>query len=187
MKRIILVFLVIFSLVIALPSCEFETETPNSEFEWLNTLCNRNYSSYTIDVTVESENGETINEHYDVEIIDGVKYVTYKVERLSGFEINGGEIALPGEYIKVTEGSFTTEDDQYALPTFNFSYKCLKSDVVVANTLKAKITSLSQFMGVDMDVTDAKVLATYSSSSVESVAISYVTESGNTVTVTYTY
>ena len=53
--------------------------------------------------------------------------------------------------------------------------------------MKAKITSLSKFMGVDFEATDAKVIAVYSSYTVESVSITYTSESGNVVTITYTY
>ena len=189
MKRIILALLVIFSLVIALPSCELSSGTAsNPEFDWLNTLCARSFSNYTIDISVESEDGVKVTEHYDVKIVDGVKNINYRIERLSAFDIVDGEIVLPNDYMSVVEGSITTtEEDEYALPTFNFSYDCLKSDVVISNTLKAKITSLSKFMGVDFEATDAKVIAVYSSYTVESVSITYTSESGNVVTITYTY
>ena len=187
MKKIILILLVIFSLVIALPSCDNEIES-HPEFDWLNSLCNRNYSSYTINIVTKSPNGDKIEELYDIDITDGVKNVAYKVERFSTFDTQNGQIVIPGDYINVTEGSFTTDNEsEYALPSFDFSYNSLQSDIIIANTLRAKIISLDKFIGIDMNATDAKVVAEYTAISVKNVAISFVTESGNTVTVTYIF
>ena len=187
MKKIILILFVIFSLVIALPSCGNEIES-HPEFDWLNSLCNRNYDSYTIDIVIESPNGDKIEELYDIDITDGVKNVSYKIERISTFETQNGEIVIPSDYINITEGSFITDNEgEYDLPSFNFSYDSLKSDVIIGTTLKAKIVSLYEFIGVHMDVTDAKVTAEYTATSVNSVSISFVAESGNTITVTYIF
>ena len=187
MKKIILILFVIFSLVIALPSCGNENES-HPEFDWLNSLCNRNYDSYTIDIVIESSNGDKIEELYDIDITDGVKNVSYKIERISTFETQDGEIVIPSDYINVTEGSFTTDNEnEYALPSFDFSYNSLQSDIIIANTLRAKIISLDKFIGIDMNATDAKVVAEYTAISVKNVAISFVTESGNTITVTYIF
>lgn len=188
MKKIILALFVIFSLVIALPSCNFGVDDSNPDFDLLNDLCNKDFSSYTIKVAIEYANGGALNEQYDVTVVEGVKNVNYKVERFSGFDTNGDSISVPGNYVTTTEGTLTSsEADEYALPEFNFSYKTLGSDMVVGRTLKANIVSLKGFAGIDMSISNGSVKVEYTSSAVNNVAITFDTDSGNTVTVTYIF
>ena len=186
MKKIIIALLVILSLVIALPSCDKEESNP--DFDLLNELCSKDYFYYSISIVTETADSKLV-ESYDVAIEGGVKTVDYKTERYSTFEIlPDGTVSVPTDFITVNEGTLTTEEDgEYAVPSFNFSYDSLKSDVVIGNTLKAKIVSMSKFIGSYMNVTEAKVVADYTPTTLRSIEISFVTEASQTVTVTYTF
>lgn len=187
MKKIILALIIIFSLVIALPSCD-SNKNSNPEFDLLNDLCNKDFSSYSIDISVESETGDKTTEHYNVSVADGIKTVEYRIERLSTFELENGELQIPSNRITVTEGSLTTDKKgEYEIPKFNFSYDALSSDMIIGRTFKAKIVSIEKFAGITTDIEEATVKVEYSTSSVSTVTITYNTDAGNTVTIQYTF
>ena len=189
MKKIIITLILVFSLIIALPSCDINnSQQSNPDFDKLNELCSIDYSSYKINIVIETLDSK-ITEDYSVTVEDAVKTVDYRIERYSTFEIlPDGTISVPTNHITVQEGRLTTEDEgKYDLPSFNFSYDSLESDIIIGNTLKADIISFSSFIGTYMNVEDAKVVAQYTSSTLRSIVITFVTESGQSVTVQYEF
>lgn len=188
MKKIIIAFILVLSLIVALPSCNFGNQQSNPDFDLLNDLANKEYTSYDVSIVIENLDS-TITENYSVTIEGGVKTVEYKIERYSTFEILPDEtVSVPSDYITTEEGTLTTEEEgHYDLPKFNFSYDSLKNEVIIGNNFKATIVSLSSFIGSYMDVTDAKVTAEYTQSTLRNIVITFVTEAGQSVTVQYTF
>lgn len=214
MKRNLIAVILILSLVICLPAC-FSNEPQkttdgtatssttssttstspkieeNPDFVTFNAMFDKEFTDYTIDITVTGYNGDEINEKYTVISKDGVRSVEYRIERLNEFTIDGDEIIAPEEYISVEEGIYDTEQsaaDRFNVPTFNFSYAHLsESDVTIHNSYSTDITSLEHFMGLDVNASEASVKLTFSGETAKSIIVSYVTESDNTVTITYTF
>ena len=189
MKKIIITLILVFSLIIALPSCDISnSQQSNPDFDKLNELCAIDYSSYNVSITIEALDSK-ITENYSVTVEGDVKTVDYRIERYSTFEIlPDGTISVPTNHITVQEGTLATEESgKYDLPSFNFSYDALESDIVIGRTLKADIISFSSFIGTYMNVKDAKVVAEYSSSTLKNIVITFVTEAGQSVTVQYEF
>ena len=188
MKRILIVIILVLSLVICLPSCEKKIKE-NPEFARFNEMFQVTFDNYKINVSSTSINGYTINDEYTVSTLNGTRTVYYKVETLNEFVCNGDTIEIPENYKTVTQGVYdaeTSASSSFDIPKFNFSYKCIKSDVITSDTFSAEITSLVDFMGLDIKVTDAKFNASYSRTYPNSIEISYITKENVTVVITYT-
>ncbi|MBO5715486.1 MAG: hypothetical protein J6S23_03720 [Clostridia bacterium] len=202
MKRILLVLLLIFSMVICLPSCNDKIEE-NPEFAKFNAMFEKEFENYTITVDTTSANGDVLNNKYVVTTVDGNKKVNYRIETLNSFSVDGDNITAPDGYKKIVEGTqnvsitvapFSNDSDYVtkpymhcAVPKFNFSYTCLNSEIITPISFKANVTSLSKFMSLNVEATDAEVLVEYSGDSVNSIKITYVTEAESTVVIKYTF
>ena len=186
MNKIYIALFLIFALLICLPACEQKIEE-NPEFEILESLCNNDYSSYSISIVIESSKG-TLTENYAVAVNEGDYTVNYRVERFSEFTANQDGISVPNNYITVNEGTLTGEEAaSYKLPTFKFSYSCLESEKIIGRTFKANITSLEKFMGKALDEQEASVVVEYTASSVKTIEITYTTQNNTSVQITYTF
>ena len=99
MKKIIIAFILVLSLIVALPSCNFGNQQSNPDFDLLNDLANKEYTSYDVSIVIENLDS-TITENYSVTLEGGVKTVEYKIERYSTFEILPDEtVSVPSDYI----------------------------------------------------------------------------------------
>ena len=196
MKRILLVLLLIFSMVICLPSCNEKIEE-NPEFAKFNEMFNKDFENYTITVETTSVNGDILNNKYVVTTTDGNKMVNYRIETLNSFGVDGDTITTPESYKKIVEGTqsldfmkFNNDLAPYmhcSVPQFIFSYSCLSSDVITPVSFKATITSLSKFMNLNLNASNAKVYIEFSGAKAKSVEISYLTEAKSSVVITYTF
>ena len=202
MKRILLVLLLIFSMVICLPSCNENIEE-NPEFAKFNAMFNKEFANYTITVDTTSYNGDVLNNKYVVTTVDGNKSVKYRVETLNEFIVDGDVLTAPESYKKVVEGTQNinfnivpmSNNPMYStmsytnciVPKFNFSYTCLNSEIITPQSFKANITSLNGFMKLNVEATDATVSIEFSGETVDSIEISYVTTAESTVVIKYIF
>ena len=190
MKRILIALFLVLSLIICLPSCGEKIEE-NPDFATYNELFNKTFENYTIDVSVTGINGDVLNEQYVVTTEDGVRSVAYSIERLNQFEIEGDLINVPGNYVSVTTGEYSTEESKsqgFDVPKFNFSYKCLNDkEVAFANSYSTGVTSVKDFMGLDVNATNGQVKLEYKGEKVISISVSFLTEAKSTVVITYTF
>lgn len=192
MKRILIALILVLSLVICLPSCKPEVNIEeNPDFATYNEMLNKDFDNYTIDISITSANGDTVNEKYIVTTSDGMRSVTYRIERINQFTVNGDEITIPDGYVSVEEGTYDSNDSlaaKFNVPKFNFSYTCLSdSDVTIGNTYSTAVTSLEKFMGLTISATNGSVKLNFDDGAAKSIAVSYVTELENTVIITYTF
>ena len=209
MKRITIVLFLILSLVICLPSCRDDqkssestttttsatTKAPdvtleNPDFAKFNTMFGASFENYTITISSTAANGSSVNKEYVVSSVNGERSVSYTIETLNDFIIDGDTISIPDEYKTVTKGIYDATESAstaFEVPKFKFSNTCINSEVITPVSFKANITSIEQFMGLNIVATDAQFSLSYLGENVESIQISYVTESENTVVITYTF
>ncbi len=204
MKRILLCLLLIFSMVIFLPSCKDNTIEENPEFAKFNTMFDMAFSNYTITVDTTSKNGCVINDKYVIATVDGVKTVSYRVEVLNTFNLDDEAITVPDSYKSVYEG--TCEADKltpasaiipstsasasfmnFDVPKFKFSYNYIDNDMIIPGKFMGKITSLDGFMGLNVEASESSFTLEYGVNAPISMQVTYVTNNGNTVVITYTF
>lgn len=191
MKKII-VFALILSVILCLPSCG---DTNSQEFDTLNKLSSDiEYVFYTIDIETTDENGMTVKEIYNVTNTNGQIKATYRIERLNSFTVDGNNIYLPTDQVTVTEGTLTesASESSLALPKFNFSASSLSVTSAVNygtySYMTANITSMYGFMGFDFsDSSNHTLTVNYNENQLNSLCICYTTSNGNTTYLTYSF
>ena len=197
MKRILIVMFLILSLVISLPACKKDDVIPtpqieeNPDFATYNAMFDKEFIDYTIEVSITGIEDDVTNEKYTVKTENGTRSVEYRIERLNQFIIEGDQITIPEGYVSVVEGVYDAEasaSPKFDIPKFKFSYTCLgTSDITIPNSYSTSITSLEQFMGSTLNVTNASVKLSFNGNEATAISISYVTEAENTVVITYTF
>lgn len=192
MKKIIIALTLILAMILCLPSCNNSNEY-SKDIETLNTLASNSVKSYTIEIKIVSTEGEKITELYTVKETNGERTVKYRIERLNGFIVDGDNITFPDEYMTVTEGTLDaieSANEKYVFPSFNFSTDNLTvtklSDHGTYNSMQANVKSIESFTGGSIDGRDAQIIVKYDAYQISSVALSFVSASGNTTTITYT-
>ena len=195
MKRILIVLLLILSMMICLPACKNNKIEENPEFAKFNTMFEAAFENYTITVDTTSPDGHELNDKYTVSTVNGNKTVTYSIETLNLFDISGDAISVPNGYKNVQAGTcdatefnnVTNKSLNLDVPKFQFSYKYINSDMIIPGRVVAKINSLNGFMGLNVEVKEAKLALQYTADVPVSMQITYVTQNGNTVVITYTF
>lgn len=209
MKRLLIVLLLTLSIIICLPACVDEETNPttsvttnptptkpsideNPNFATYNSMFNKDFTKYTIEISVTDEYNNVVNEKYDVIIVpSGYRKVTYRIEHLNQFIIDGDDIIIPDEYISVESGVYDVEQSnarKFDVPKFNFSYSCLSdSETAIQNFYHTKILSVKDFMGLDVVANNASVKLTFNGNDAESVIITYTSQNENKVVITYTF
>ncbi len=192
MKRTILAAILIFSLLICLPACQ-SADSNQKVYDLLTGYASVSPDSYAIETTVTSPNGYKTTTLYTVTTVSGVRTVSVRTEKLNGFIVDG-EIAAPESYVTVTEGTLSPEEsakEAYALPRFRFNADSLKNFSVNSKTypytFTAEITSEERFMARSIYGTNFTLSGVYLAGALSRVSVSYQTENGNTVTVSYLY
>ncbi len=190
MKRILIALFLVLSLIICLPSCGEKIEE-NPDFAKYNEMFNKTFENYTIDVAVTSSIGLTRTEKYVVTTTEGVRSVSYKIEKLNEIDTSGDTIVLPEGYVSVTEGVYSAEQsasEGFNVPKFYFSYNCLDtSEISTYNLYSTGVTSIEKFMGLNVSATNGSVKLIFNKDVVTAIAVSFITESANTVAITYTF
>ena len=192
MKKIIIALALIFSIVICLPSCAGNNY--EEEFNKLNTLADKDYSFYTIDIEVKNNNGDmSVKENYMVTSVNGTRTVKYSIERLNDFVVDGDNIFVPNDYMNISSGTLSTteaEIDKYAFPKFDFSSKTLVVRTLTNkgtySHMHASVTSFESFMGRSIEGSDGQINVYYNNNQINSIEISFANQSGNFTTITYT-
>ena len=188
MKRIFIALFLVLSLVICLPACN-PTIDENLEFAKFNQMFANGFENYTITVSTTSLTGDMLNNNYVVTTVNGERKVAYKTEKLNGFTIENGVITSEG-YKSVSEGVYNAVESASAsfdVPKFDFSNKWINNHVIASDSFDAKIMNITSFMGLDVKASNASFHLSYSENGVESMKVTYVTETGNTVVITYTF
>ena len=190
MKRILLAIVLILSLVICLPSCGEKEIPENPEFARFNEMFQASFENYVITVCSTSASGYQLNNEYIITTADGVRSVAYTVETLNEIVVDGDLMEIPESFKNIEQGIYDAEisaSSSFDVPKFNFSYKCIKSDIITPQSFSAQITSLAGFMGSDINATNAEFSISYSDNVPSSIEISYVTEENVTVIITYSF
>lgn len=190
MKRIIIALILVVSTLLCLSSCD-KTDIDIAR-EQLDTLAQKEYNHYTIEMTVDSPNGYKITEKYTVKIENGARTVDYRTEKINSFTINGDSISIPEEYMTVTEGTLVNEEvlpTDFSVPKFDFLNDTLRNCLVEdgGTRLTATILSTNNFMGKDLTADNANLEVSYSADTLNYVIVSYTSSSGNSITLKYIF
>ena len=185
MNRSIIAIGLILVMLLSFTSCNLVgTEDPN--YQTLNELVKKLPENYTLIITVESGNGNTVTEKYNVT----GESVQYKVERINAFTHSGDSYNVPDSYKTVEEKVLTPEEQKkhdYSIPNFKFIDSALEAPTKSGGTLNANIISIKNFMGKDIDGENAVLKVSYSPNKIGYISVSYTTENGNRVTIKYTF
>ena len=193
MKRT-LALLLLLATLLSLAACGNTNSAENAVLAQLNDYAAERYENYTVQIVTANRSGGKVTEKYTVTVTDGVRNVLARTEKINGFVIDGDTITAPDEYITVTENTFTvleSETVEFGLPGFRFTKDSLSNIKIDTDSypyvLSADVISTAALMQDDIDGSDIKLEAEYVTGSLYSIEISYVSENGNQVTVTYTF
>ena len=187
MKKIFIVITLLLSLTMCLQACNGKE---NPEFTKFNEMFEGSFENYKITISSTSTNGNTTNNEYMVTTLNGERRVSYKIETLNKFDVSGNTIEIPESYKTFEQGTYNQElsaSSSFDIPKFDFSNEFLKNYGISTTGFNAQITSLKDFMGLDVNTTNAKFKLDYSGNYPNSIEISYVTDEQVTVVLTYTF
>ena len=195
MKRIIIALTLILSLTICLVGCNGggTTTTPSSAetdpvLKQMNDLFDKDFVRYQIGIDTINPNGEKLTTLYSVSNMGMVRVINYSIDKLNEIEIENGVITLPTEYKTTHTGTLdavTSANDEYDLPSFNFSKECFSTYSLKDNKFTAIVTSTELFMGENLGVNYANLTVEFGDESGIVLSLSYKTYYGNTVTLYY--
>lgn len=191
MKKILVALTLVLIIITCLPACGQDKIEENPNFATYNEMFNKRFSNYTIDISTASTNNDVINEKYIVSEENGIRSVSYSIERLNAFIVEGENITPPDGYKGVSTGVYDRTESasaKFRVPAFYFSYTCLgNKEIAFGGSYSTNITSLEKFMGLKVESSDASLNLSFTEESVTSIEISYVTEFNSTVTIKYTF
>lgn len=185
MKRSILALSLILILVLSLASCF--GESVEQEYKALNELAANLPNPTTVSTRVTSPDSLIAEEGYYYRFTGN--YYQHQSYTLNGFTPNGDGYDIPDKYFEIVESTISVEEFEALrlLPEFNFSSTALANGKVMGNSLTADITDAKAFFGKDLDGTDIKLTVYYNQTAINSIAINYTSENGNTVLITYMF
>ena len=204
MKKILTAIILILVIALSFTSCDkIKEEASNPTFDLLNELVKAEFANYSIDVSLTDKNSHTLNESYTVVTDEsGLKTITYTVERLNKFTLNGS-VTAPNSYKSELSGTAVVDgenlikqdgDDvgidfaEIKLPSFNFTGDALENAMVVNDdTLMADVTNQEQFLGFTLTNEAVQIMVEFSETAISYVTLTFVTSNGNDATVVYSF
>ena len=204
MKKILTAIILILVIALSFTSCDkIKEEASNPTFDLLNELVKAEFANYSIDVSLTDKNTHALNESYVVVTDEsGLKTITYTVERLNTFDINGSNVTAPNSYksklsgVAVVDGENLIKQDgddvgvdfsEIAIPKFNFADDVLDNVITGEDALIADVTNQEQFLGFTLTNEAVQIKVEFSETAISSVTLTFVTSNGNDATVVYTF
>lgn len=198
-KLLTICLIVVLTLsVMCFASCKINTDAADRLRE-INTALMKEYSKVELNVTA-TDDEVTLKSQFELEKSEGVTKITYWMERLSTFDVNG---EIPSEMITndggtaIYDGEKITSIDGEAVDvqvlrdvvdcnlTFKLSY--LSNINVSNNELTAKVTDPKGFLGNDkFEGTNMSVRVTLNKSALSTITVRYKVE-GTEICLDYTY
>ena len=203
MKKILTAIILILVIALSFTSCDkIKEEAGNPTFDLLNELVKAEFANYSIDVSLTDKSSHTLNESYTVATDEnGLKTITYTVERLNKFNLNGS-VTAPNSYKSELSGTAVVDgenlikqdgDDvgvdfsEIAIPKFNFADDVLDNVIIGDDALIADVTNQEQFLGFTLTSEAVQIKVEFSETAISSVTLTFVTSNGNDATVVYTF
>lgn len=171
---IALILVIFFSLC----SCGQDPDLKN-----INTLLDEDDGVNVVEVKITSPGGLTLNQKY---VINRTKNtIEYTGESFNKIQTGGTN----EDSYKSSESSvFKLNDPSITImPNFKFNNSTVTNRTVNGTTLRGDVPSLKKFMGLDIDTDDAKVEVFYNVNAVNTVTVTFTSDSGNTVTLKYRF
>lgn len=194
MKKKLLSILCVIATVISLCACVEQNATEDALLKELDSYAAESYEKYTIKIESANRNGGKVTEYHSVTVVDGIRNVNSRFEKINPFTIDGGSITAPEEYMTVSETTLTVNEGEstaFGLPGFRFDRDALSNikwdTESYPYVLTADVTSTAAFMQNSIDGSNFKLEVEYVTGALYSLQIRYKSDAGNSVTVTYTF
>lgn len=202
MKKTLLSIVLILAVVFCTVSCSKPEPTPpepnDSELVWetLQKLSQKQYDEVIVDIQTVTGNIE-LNANYIVTN----SIVAYSVEQLSILSSNGDLTDIAPEYKTTISGTAIIKDGKIDkidgnaidIPSydelkgnFNFQESNFKNIEIEEGKLTAEVASAFGFMGTSKNLSDMRIVVTYSDTALHKLEISYNT-TNSTVIIVYEF
>ena len=204
MKRILTSILLILVIALSLTSCDLiKDKLGDPVFNQLNELIKAEHNDYTISISLKDKNSHTLNETYVATTAEnGNTTITYTVERLNKFNVNGSNVTIPGSYKKVLTGYavingenlFEQEGDdigvdflKVTIPAFNFNDKAIENAIVADGKLTADVIDQTKFFGYELTTEPMQVEVEFNEEAISEITLTFKTAEGSDAVVVYTF
>ena len=206
MKKIILSFILVFTLLMTLVACSGsgggtassrpegtkEPSVVDTLYDRLNDLAEASYSMVELHITTQSGDVELKGAY-----VLTPDQVTYSVEQLNLLPSEGTLDGGSPSYKITLEGTATIENgkithfdgDAVELPShvelsgaFHFQENYFKNVQMKDGEFTAEVVSVSAFLGTNQELSDVKLAVKYNDSAFERIVITYKTENASVTT-----
>ena len=183
---------------------ENKTEIVKTECNKINQLLKVNYSQLTIEIKTD-DSKVSLTSSYEISSKDDVYTVKYSYDKLNSFTIddNGKIEDPPSQYIetnvvnmKIQNGVIIEQDGDTpenleldkitSNPGFKFDESYFSNEMVLNSNFTANVKNVKDFMGQEVDCSNMRVTVIYSSSSLSSITLEYIS-SGKDVKISYNF
>lgn len=204
MKRILTSILLILVIALSLTSCDLiKDKLGDPVFNQLNELIKAEHNDYTISISLKDKNSHTLNETYVATTAEnGNTTITYTVERLNKFNVNGNNVTIPNSYKKVLTGYavingenlFEQEGDNIGIdflkvkiPAFNFNDKAIENAIVADGKLTADVIDQTEFFGYELTTEPMQAEVEFNEEAIGEITLTFKTAEGSDAVVVYTF
>lgn len=204
MNKKLLTICLIVVLTLAVVCCAAcDTNNHAEEMKVINSLMRKDYTTVELTVTTVTDD-ITLAAVYTFEQKNTITELTYEIDRLNSFNVNGNVVTVPSEYITRVTGKATFDGNKItSIDGDNVDVNVLL-DVVDRNMMfrvsyfsdvtaskaafSAKVTNPKGFMqNEEFDGTNMTVKVTYTETALTSLTIKYEAANGAKVTLDYDF
>ena len=193
-KRILLVViaLVLVTMLLTLTACDNYADTLHK----INTLLDADYAEVNVNVTTKTAGDYTLNGIYKLTIEQDITTIEYSYNRFNELSWEGNA----DTYLETVSGTAVVQDGvviegdaSEALPQVDFNGISFKQAFftnyrATGNKFDADVTNKRGFLGnSDFACTNMHVTVTFTTRSVTKLVITYVSDNGSEVNVTYLF
>lgn len=202
-KKLLTIYLIVVITLAVVCCASCNTDNHAETLKVINSQMRKDYK--TVDLTVSTEtDGITLAAVYKFEQKDSLTEITYAIDRLNSFEVNGDEVTAPSAYInrvtgratfdgsKITsiDGDDVEENVLLNVVDRNIMFRVSYFSNVTASKVafSAKVTNPKGFMqNEEFDGTNMTVKVVHTETALTSLTINYETANGAKVTLKYDF
>lgn len=187
--------------VVCCASCNINNHA--EEMKVINSLMRKDYATVELTVTTETDD-ITLAAVYSFEQKNTIAELTYAIDRLNSFEVNGDVVTAPSAYITRVTGKATFDGSKITSIDGDDVDENVLLDVIDRNMMfrvsyfsnvsaskaafSAKVTNPKGFMqNEEFDGANMTVKVVYTETSLTSLTVKYETANGAKVTLDYDF
>lgn len=194
MKKLITILLLVLVAFTA-TACEFAEV---NKFDMLNELAQKSYVGTELNVTT-TLGDDTLQSSFVASVTNGVTTVSYTVQRLNTFDLNGN---IPTERISTVEGNYTIKDgvvvvgeasvegdlSALAVSGLHFSEQALSDVEWSDNKMTARVTDAVSFVGSRLSgAKEMTVVVSFTTQAITALELQYTSADGAQVKLSYAF